>query len=293
MKVRPANDDHDMAVIHGLYNDFFPAPFPKASSLLMLHGVRVAELPEGKVVGFRAVSPVGFVWVAVIADYQRRGIGSLLLNDALEYASESGMTELNSRVNDAHVGGRAFCEQFEFKPYLHMVNLELDLMNWNTSAHYEETAPGIAFKTYADYEDSDANRQRLYVLNKALSATVPRAEPQPFMDFNTYIQRQLTRETCPHNGIYLAVNCDQWIGMSQISLHEGYAFVEMTGVLPEYRGQGIAQALKRLTVQFVQQNNRRIIKTFNDVSNAPMIAVNEKSGFRRGNGFYFMRRTLV
>ena len=292
MKVRPAHDDQDMAVVQGLYDNFFPAPFPKASILLMPQGVRVAELPDGKVVGFRAISPVGFVWVAVLAEHQRRGIGSLLMNDALEYASESGMTELTSRVNDAHAGGRAFCERFEFKPSLHMVNLELDLMNW-TDAASEETAQGIVFKTYAEYEDSDANRQRLYALNKALSATVPRPEPQPFVDFNTYVQRQLTPERCPHNGISLAVDGDQWIGMTQISLHEGYAFVEMTGVLPENRGQGIAHALKRLSIQFAQENNRHIIKTFNDVSNVPMIAVNEKSGFQRGNGFYFVHRKLV
>ncbi len=80
--------------------------------------------------------------------------------------------------------------------------------------------------------------------------------------------------------------------MSQISLHERYAFSQMTGVLPAYRGRGIGQALKLLTIRFAKQNGQRSIKTINDVSNAPMIAVNEKLGFRRGGAFYQVRRKL-
>jgi RimJ/RimL family protein N-acetyltransferase len=215
----------------------------------------------------------------------------------LGQASEAGITQLISRISDTNAASTAFCERFEFRPYLHMVNLELDLMNWNNTTFgsklHELTDKGIKFMTYADYEDTDPNRQRLYLLNKTLSATVPRDEPQTFMDFKTYVESQLSRDTCPHNGIYLAVDGDDWVGMTQISLHEGYAFIEMTGVLPSHRGQGIAQALKLLTVQFVQQNHRRVIRTFNDVSNAPMIAVNELSGFQKRGGFYQVRRKLV
>ena len=90
----------------------------------------------------------------------------------------------------------------------------------------------VVFKVYADLGDTDANRQRLYALNKALSATIPRAEPQPFADFDTYVQRRLLPVTSPHSGIYLAVDGDQWIGMSQISLHDER--------LPEPSARGIA-----------------------------------------------------
>jgi RimJ/RimL family protein N-acetyltransferase len=94
----------------------------------------------------------------------------------------------------------------------------------------------------------------------------------------------------PHEGIFIALDGDQWVGMTQVALEDGVAYNQMTGVLPEYRGRGIAQALKLLLIRFVADNDRPIIRTFNDVTNPPMIAVNEKAGFRLGERFYRLRR---
>ncbi|MEO8392782.1 MAG: GNAT family N-acetyltransferase, partial [Chloroflexota bacterium] len=95
------------------------------------------------------------------------------------------------------------------------------------------------------------------------------------------------------DGIFIALDGDQWVGMTQVALEDGVAFNQMTGVLPENRGQGIAQALKLLLIRFVRQNDRPILRTFNDVTNPAMIAVNEKAGFRRGEPFYRLRRKPV
>lgn len=297
MKLRPVNGNQDTAVMQGLYDTFFPTPVPSLQQLAATCNLCVAETPDGQTAGFRALSPTNFIWVAVIAEQQRRGVGRLLMNDVLDYATASGVTELISRINDKSVAGVAFCERFEFKPYLHMVNLELDLKTWDDSRFISvlqtANAKGIEFKTYADYEDTLENRQRLYTLNKTLSATIPRSEPQPFIDFETYVERRLLPATAPYTGIYLAVDGDQWIGMQQISLYDDYAFNEMTGVLPDYRGYGIAQALKSLTAQFAKRHQKTILRTFNDASNLAMIAVNEKMGFQRGQSFYQVRRRLV
>jgi GNAT superfamily N-acetyltransferase len=297
MQIRPVNPDQDVAVIQSLYAAFYTAPLPNVPHLLTTHTVRVVQAVDNQVVGFYAISPASFMWLAVIPDQRQRGIGRLLMDDALEQARQSGTKALISRINDTSVAGQAFCERFEFKPYLHMVNLELDLKTWDdarfVSALHTATANGIEFRTFADYGDTLANRQRLYDLNKALSATIPRAEPQVFVDFATYVETRLLPATSPHSGIYLALDGDQWIGMQQISLHDGYAFNEMTGVLPDYRGYGVAQALKILTAQFAKRHQQSFIRTFNDVSNAPMIAVNEKLGFRQGKRFYQVRRKLI
>jgi GNAT superfamily N-acetyltransferase len=294
INLRSANNEQDADVMQGLYNEAYPGPIPNVQTILTTQDVRIAEADDGCIAGFRALSPGHFVWIAVSADHQRKGIGTLLMNDVLEQVSKSGASELTSRVANSQKAGLAFCQKFGFTPYLHMVNLELDLTTWDDSALIPALRnvadQGIQLKTYADYGDREENRQRLYELNKALSATIPRDEPQPFADFDTYVQRRILPPAYHHNGIFLAVDGDTWIGMSQISLHESHAFQEMTGVLPDYRGHGVAQALKLLALQFARHNNQRIIKTFNDVSNAPMIAVNEKIGYQRGESFYFMRR---
>ncbi len=297
MHIRPANEDHDAAVIQGLYDESFPAPVPKASHIVKNHHVRVAETDDGEVIGFRALSPTNVVWVAVVAAHRQKGIGRLLLQDALEQASALGFTELTSRVDASHIAANAFCERFNFKPFVHAVNLALDLTDWDASlltASLDKTQQaGIQFVTFAEVGDNAENRQRLYLLNKTLSATIPRDQPQEFIDFETYVQRRLSSKTMPHDGIFIALDNHEWIGMSQMSLEQDFAFSQMTGVLPQYRGRGIAQALKHLSIRFAQHNNYTLIWTFNDVGNQPMITVNEHAGFRQEQRFYLVRRKPV
>src|SRR4051812_47559703 len=98
MYIRPANEDHDLALIQSLYDESYPEPAPKAAQIVENQQVRVVETDDGKVAGFRAVSPTGGVWIGVAAEHRRRGIGRLLIEDALEYASGLGLSELVSRV---------------------------------------------------------------------------------------------------------------------------------------------------------------------------------------------------
>jgi GNAT superfamily N-acetyltransferase len=295
VRIRAAREG-DLAAIEALYDAVMPWPVPNARRAVPEQHVRVAEAEGGSVVGVRVLTKGGFVWIAVAPGQRRRGTGTLLMRDALEQASELGFSELTSQIDEQNVAGNAFCERFGLKPFLHAVNLSLDLAHWDEAALApmlaQAEASGVRFTTYAQQGDTDANRQRLYALNKTLSATIPRDQPQPFVAFESYVVQRLSNPTMPHEGIFIALDGDQWVGMTQVSLGEGVAFNQMTGVLPAYRGRGIAQALKLLLIRFVRRNDRPIIRTFNDVTNPPMIAVNEKAGFRREQRFYRVRRTL-
>jgi GNAT superfamily N-acetyltransferase len=284
--------ERDAVFVRWLYDAEFPAPVPSVAAVLKSHRIQVAEAEDGSVLGLSTCTATGFLWVAVEKAARRQGVGTALLNDALDYAAQTAAPELTSRVGETNAAGLAFCEHFGFQPYLHMVNLDLDLRQWDAlkfvPALDSATARGIAFKTYADFEDSEANRQRLYSLNKALSATIPRDQPQPFVDFEAYVKTRILPSA--YEGILLALDGNHWVGMSQMSPREGFVFQEMTGVLPDYRGYDIAQALKLLGMQFAQRSGLSFVRTFNDVSNAPMIAVNEKIGFQRGQRWFQVRR---
>jgi len=65
-----------------------------------------------------------------------------------------------------------------------------------------------------------------------------------------------------------------------------------TGVTREYRGRGIATALKLKVIEFGKKNGYRTIKTWNDSSNAPMLAVNTKLGFKRQVGWIMVEKIL-
>lgn len=290
MHIRPALEG-DLAAVQALYDEV-PYLIARAPHLVREGHIHVAEI-NGTVAGFSICLPGGFFWAAVNVVHRRQGIGRALLDHAIAQASEAGVTEFTSQVAENLIPANAFCARFGFVPFIYAVHLILDLAQWDDSqvepALERARSGGIHFKTFAELGDSPENRQRLYQLNKALSATIPRDQPLEFAPFDTYIARRLTRASFPQDGIFIALDGDEWIGMAQISLEDEFAFNHMTGVLPAYRNRGIAQALKGLSIRFAKRS-RSVLRTFNDVSNPPMIAVNEKAGFRQEQRFHLVRR---
>lgn len=305
VKIRPAIDEHDLYALRNLYVYLLE----KEPTIDYVRGVmkdadiQVVESETGETVAFRVISrrktmPLkqAFLWVAVAQDHRRRGIGHALMGSALREARQRGFTELISKVNDANHVGLGFCDHFNFQRQRHMVHMTLDWTRWDASSlepRIKATqANGVQFITYAEVDNTIRNQRRLYDLNKVLSASIPITEPEDFPEFDPYVERRLSSDMFPHSGIFLAVVDGKWIGMTQISLHLDYAFVEMTGVLPAYRGRGIAQTLKHLSIRFAQQQDCTNVRTINDVQNEPMLAVNKKTGFQVEDGFYFVRRFL-
>lgn len=296
MQIRLADHARDIAVIQTLYDASYPVPIPNAAAVIESQHVRVAEADDGTAIGFYALKSDGFVWLAVDADHRRQGIGRLLMEDALAEAVRRDLSELTSKVAESG-SGKPFFERFGFKFYVHAVNLALKMADWDetplTPKLAQAQTAGITFVTFDKLGDTDANRHKMYELNKTLAATIPRDEPQVFPTYETYVERRISSPIMPHTGIRIALAGDQWVGMSQVSMEDGYSFQQMTGVLPAYRGHGIAQALKLLSMRFVRESGQPVVYTFNDVGNTPMIAVNENTGFRRGQRFYLVRRKPV
>jgi mycothiol synthase len=73
---------------------------------------------------------------------------------------------------------------------------------------------------------------------------------------------------------------NQPIGLTQLfSSEDGYITIGLTGVLSEYRGQHIALGLKVTSLEWVKTQGYFEVRTWNDSSNAPILALNQKLGF--------------
>lgn len=91
-------------------------------------------------------------------------------------------------------------------------------------------------------------------------------------------------------GQIIAADGDRWIGMAAVGeISPGVLYNMTTNIYPEYRGRGIATALKLLTIRFARKQGALVIRTNNASTNAPMLAINRKLGYKPEPGYYVLR----
>lgn len=175
-----------------------------------------------------------------------------------------------------------FLTQRGFTETDRIVPVMLDLKAFDREQFTMPAPAGIRFFSYAEAGDTGDNRRRLYALRNTLDRDVPtndvHAEPPSFEEW----QKRFDRPEHDPNALMLAADdAGKWIGVSQLGFQEqtSIAWTFMTGVLPEYRGQGIAYALKLHAIDAAIARGCPLILTDNHEDNAPMRAINRKLGF--------------
>lgn len=163
------------------------------------------------------------------------------------------------------------------------VRLQLDIDSFDDGEFepylYACQDADIDFTTMAEFGDTPACRRALYELNKTCAADIP--ERGEFHTYEQYLAQRIATRSYDPRGVVLSVSRRTWVGMAATSLNfaGGYAFSEMTGVLPSHRGHGISIAMKLLSVRFARSRGYRWLRTFHHPDNASAIAMNRRLGF--------------
>lgn len=97
--------------------------------------------------------------------------------------------------------------------------------------------------------------------------------------------RDVDRDTIPPGGFALAVEAgtDRVVGYANLLIGPRMSKVAwhgMTAVARDWRGRGVARALKAATISWAAANEVEALDTANDIDNAPMRAVNGRLGYR-------------
>ncbi len=69
-------------------------------------------------------------------------------------------------------------------------------------------------------------------------------------------------------------------GDGESAAQSGTVYIQSTGLLRAYRGQGLGKRIKAWEIEYARRNGFRRMVTNCRESNAAMIAINEKYGFR-------------
>ncbi len=232
-----------------------------------------------------------YVRVIVAPEERGRGLGTQMYADLLQAVREHGATHLESSVRDDDARSLKFAERHGFRIEHHSFESSLDLKGFDEHRFDELMrrmhAEGFRFFSLAEAGLTEENKHRLYEVNRDSGLDNP-GNDGIFPDYYAFSKNVFEASWFRADTQILAAHADRWVGLSAIGIYpaDRHAYNAYTGVLREYRGRGLAQALKLQTILLAKKAGMRYIRTNNDSKNAPMLAVNRRLGYKPKPGYY-------
>lgn len=211
-------------------------------------------------------------------------VGAALYERAVAFARERGLNRITTYVRLFRPDEPAvpFLAKRGFAEVDREVPVVLELAAFDSTAFARPAPEGIRLLSLASAGDTEENRRRVWALDGAVHRDIPSNDALPeHPPFSQWVKELDGPEFDP-NAVVLAENSDgEWVGLSALGFQEGtgIAWTWITGVLPAYRGRGIALALKLRAIDAARARGCPLITTENHEDNAPMRAINRKLGF--------------
>jgi len=270
------------------------------------HERRFLVADEGRIIGMLAVrypkpeSPeyegwkhIVHAWGGVVAPARHQGVGRALLGSALEMLDHYGarLLMVSSSETDGqqcieHLGARAL--QVERRSRLDLATLDWQRVDrW--IADREGRAPTTTVEMYPNRLPDD-------ILEEFCAAETTLMNLMPWDDLDhgeivitpddlRDLYKRLDRTNTEHHtflsreadGTISGITDMSWRPWAPQEAHQWF-----TGVHPDYRGRGLGKALKATMLRFLadRHGDLRWVYTENATSNAAMLAINERLGFR-------------
>lgn len=309
----------DETQILAIGNTLFPEDYQETLKQFRYHRKRlraggyadvfaVAETPGGQVVGYAhhqqmpgQADPDRFrVIVGVAPEWRGRGVGRALFAHVTAQligrgarAAETFAREHDMRVID-------FLVRRGFREAMRAWENRLDPSRFDPApfAPYLErvAAAGITITTLTDEQDRDPDAlSKAYELHNAVEADIPSTSPFEAQPFERYVEHNVRGPNALLDAYFLAKAGEAYVGEAVLrtSALGTYLTHDTTGVRRAYRGRGIAMALKLATIEYARAHGHTQIRTWNEVNNAGMLAINEQLGFVRRPAWITFEKTLA
>ena len=232
--------------------------------------------------------------------HQGRGVGS-----ALYQRLEQDMRRLNaitawigvleSKPNSVRFAAlRGFKEKI--RGWQQSINAsQVDISKFETYSKRAAEA-GVRFSTLdRELREDPECYKKLYQLVQTAFQDVPIPDTPTDTPYDQWIRFEMKNPNLIPEGYIIAKDRDRYVGTSVVwrmkkepkGLYQG-----LTGVLREYRGKGIAMALKLLVLDYAKKNSFTNIRTDNASVNTGMLAINRKLGFKPSETWLTLEKNL-
>ena len=229
--------------------------------------------------------------VMVHPDHQRRGYGKSLAERMEHSASEHGARRLLGQGDERESRSLRFIEDAGFREIDRWWRSTLDLTRFDprfwTPKLERIAGAGIRIVSVAELRETRPDWQqdlhRLYVDVETDAPSHLEILEVPFSDFEA---RSLGRQLLA-DGFLIAMDGEDLIALTEpqpVDDDPTAIDQDMTGVRADHRRSGIAIALKAASATWAKEQGYTSIRTYNAQSNAPMLAINDRLGFKRDQG---------
>lgn len=232
--------------------------------------------------------------IHVLADARGQGIGSALLTAVSDRARIAGKTALHMPASEARPDGIDFLLHRGFREYERSKTVRLELAGRAKPAI--DLPDGLRLTTLAR---EPALVEGVHAVAIEAFEDIPGGDqPMAPGDLAEFRKRDVDRPTIPHEAFMIAVETatDRVVGYACLLLQPPHlrriAWHDMTAVARDWRGRGLAGALKRATIAWAIDDGLDLLESGNDTDNLPMRAVNARLGYQPAPDFLVLRGPL-
>ena len=263
--------------------------------ILEADGRPVGAASVGRIYVFPPDFDAFWARINVVPEARRQGHGTALLVAVSERARAAGKVALHIPASDGRPEGVEFLVHRGFREYERNKTVHLDLAGMtpppvdlpagvslttlNERPDLIEGVHAVAIETYPDVPGGDT--------------------PMAAGDLDEFRVRDVDRRSIPPAAFFIATEdaTGRVVGYANLLLQPPHrrriAWHAMTAVTREWRGRGLATALKRATIGWAIADGLDVLEAGNDTDNVAMRAVNARLGYVPSPDHLVMRGPLV
>ncbi|GAC1474423.1 MAG: GNAT family N-acetyltransferase [Chloroflexota bacterium] len=235
------------------------------------------------------VDPPGTWMLSLEVDdgHCNRGAGRVLYGCIEKRVPEIGVRRILTQVREDRPDGLQFAELHGFARTGHVDRFSrLDVravrLDVFEDAEGSLALEGIRIASLAELGANDRMLRAAHALNERTKRDIPmeiRLIDRPYDDWLEVVRDS---PDASFDAFWVALDGDRPIGMTRLNLEAGeYTRNAFTGVDREYRGKGIALALKLQTIRWARRTGKLYIFTDNAAENHAMLAINRRLGYEQ------------
>jgi GNAT superfamily N-acetyltransferase len=211
--------------------------------------------------------------VIVRASHRRRGIGGALYERVLAHAEALGSTSMKASFPES-AGGVSFATARGFHEERAEAESVLDPRTVD-----ERPAPGVDLRSVTEVDP-----RLVYEADIAATRDMPSTETIDEIPYEEWIGHVLEYPFFTAEGSFVAMVDGVAAAVSLLIADEesGRGANMFTGTQRPYRGRGLGLAVKLASIAWARKHGITQIATRNDETNAPMLAINRRLGYRFG-----------